>query len=90
MFNTETVSKHLKEIGKYPHTENRTDCGLKITMENGQLIFSGGPSDLIDMADLLVSLALSGQNHGQHWHIDQLRLIAEDSPIDELVLGRND
>ena len=90
MFNTETVSKHLKEIGKYPHTENRAGCGLKITMENGQLVFSGNPSELIDMADLLVSLALSGKNHGQHWHIDQLSLIAEDSPIDELVLERND
>ena len=90
MFNTETVSKHLKEIGKYPHTEDRTGSGLKINMENGQLIFSGGPSDLIDMADLLVALALSGENHGQHWHIDQLSLIAENSPIDELILERTD
>lgn len=90
MLNTGTVSKHLKDVGKYPHTTNKVSCGLQITIENGQLTFSGYPSELIDMADLLVSLALSGENHGQHWHIDRMTLIADDSPIDELVLERND
>lgn len=88
MFNTEIVSKYLQQIGQYPHVENEDVNGLKIMIENGCLICSGSQSDLIDMADLFVSLALSGENNGQHCHIDTTTLVAEDSPIRELILER--
>ncbi len=61
-----------------------------ITVENGGLIVAGGPCDLIDLADLLVSLALSGENRGQHWHVDQGTLVSESSPVGGLILERND
>ena len=43
---------------------------------------------MIELADLLVSLALSGKNHGQHWHVDELTLLSKDSQIPELILLR--
>ena len=90
MFNTEIVSKYLQQIGKYPNVKNEEESVLKITIENDCLIWSGSPHDLIDMADLFVSLAISGENKGQHWHIDTTTLVEEDSMIRELILERND
>ena len=90
MFNSKTVSKYLKDTGIYPLTSSHNDDGLTISAVKGQLIIAGSPCDLIDIADLLVSLALSGENSGQHWHLDELTLISENSPIGELVIERND
>ena len=86
MFNSEIVSKSLQRIGSYPAISDHDNDVLS----DGQLIISGDPCDLISAADLLVSLALSGKNNGQHWHLDQSTLISEKSPIGELVLERND
>ena len=90
MFNSEIVSKSLQRIETYPAISDHDNDGLKIVLSDGQLIISGDPCDLISAADLLVSLALSGKNNGQHWHLDQSTLISEKSPIGELVLERND
>lgn len=90
MFNSKIVSKYLKDTGAYPLTLSQNNSGLTISAENGQLTISGSPCDLIDIADLLVSLALSGENVGQHWHLDELTLIAEQSPIGELIIERDD
>ena len=90
MFNSKTVSKYLKDTGTYPLTSSHNDDGLTISVVKVQLIIAGSPCDLIDIADLLVSLALSGENSGQHWHLDELTLISENSPIGELVIERND
>ncbi len=52
------------------------------------LLLQGTPSDLIDLAYLLVSLAISGETRGQHWHIDELTLMDEASEIPELILEK--
>lgn len=90
MLNSELVTKYLKAIGEYPYISGQDSDGLVISAESGQLIISGSPCDLISVADLLVSLALSGENKGQHWHLDELTLISTDSSIDEFVIERND
>lgn len=90
MFNSEMVTEYLQKIGQYPADSTENDYGLKIMMENNRLLLMGNPSVLIDLADLLVSLALSGQNTGQHWHIDTLNLVSKKSPISELILERTD
>ena len=90
MLNSKIVSKYLQKAGSYPPISEQNSDGLKIALSDGQLIISGDPSDLIGVADLLVSLALSGKNNGQHWHLDQSTLISGNSPIGELVLERND
>lgn len=88
MFNSEIVTKYLQKIGQYPSTSIENNDGLKIMIEHNRLLLQGSPCDLIDLADLLVSLALSGENIGQHWHIDTLTLVSEKSPISELILER--
>ena len=90
MFNSEFISDYLQERGDYPEPLQTPGGGLVITMESGRLIVAGDPCDLIDLADLLVSLALSGENRGQRWHVDQGTLVSETSPVGELILERND
>lgn len=90
MFNTEMITELLHKTGQYPEVSSENNDGLKIMIEHNQLLLSGSPCDLIDVADLLVSLALSGKNNGQHWHIDTMTLVSENSPISELILARTD
>lgn len=90
MLNSKPVSKYLKEIGEYPLASGHTAGGLTISAVNDQLMIAGAPCNLIDLADLLVSLALSGENSGQHWHLDEFTLISENSPIGELVIEREE
>ena len=56
MFNSEFISDYLQERGDYPEPLQTPGGGLVITMESGRLIVAGDPCDLIDLADLLVSL----------------------------------
>lgn len=87
MQNIQLVSEILKEQGRYPAVEN-DETGLLFQMKNNELIISGSSMDLIELADLLVSLALSGENKGQHWHIDNMTLLDENSEISELILKK--
>ena len=88
MVNRKIVSSFLKKEGIYPQTDDAASCGLRLRVETGQLLLQGTASDLIDLADLLVSLALSGEAQGQHWHIDDLTLMDEASEIPELILEK--
>lgn len=90
MVHSELISDYLRERGDYPEPPQTPGGGLVITMESGCLIVAGDSCDLIDLADLLVSLALSGEDRGQHWHVDQGTLVSEASPVGELILERND
>jgi hypothetical protein len=82
------VTEHLEKLGLYPNadTENYED-GLIISVENNVLHISGNSYDLIELADYCVSLALSGENEGQHWHIDQPYMIDGKSEISEIVIS---
>ncbi len=82
------VSAFLGEKGLYP-AKNAPGPGLDLRLEGGRLMLSGGADDLIELADLLVALALS-QGRGDHWHIDSLTLVDPDSPIPEVILLRRD
>lgn len=88
MRNDQLVSAFLNQAGLYPAEDGSDAGGLCLTLEHGQLLLGGSPSDLIDLADLLVSLALSGESRGQHWHLDELNGMDPASPVPELVLLR--
>ncbi|MCI9508253.1 MAG: hypothetical protein HFF10_00720 [Angelakisella sp.] len=88
MYNDEPVSSFLKREGRYPKWDDLESGGLLLSLENHRLLLQGDPANLIGLADLLVSLALSGEAKGQHWHIDELTLMDPDSPVSELILGR--
>ena len=88
MFNDKLVTAFLRSENRYPPDEPEKSFGLSLKLENDQLLLSGTASDLIDLADLLVSLSLSGEPNGQHWHIDGLSLMDDASDISELILLR--
>lgn len=88
MYNSQIVSSLLRETGVYPEREGAEQGGLFLSLEDGRLLLQGTPEDLIDLADLLVSLAMSGAVQGQHWHIDDLNLMDASSEIAELILLR--
>ena len=88
MYNDELVTSFLRKENIYPPDELEKPFGLSLKLENGRLLLGGTAGDLIDLADLLVSLALSGEAKGQHWHIDDLSLMDGASEIPELILLR--
>ena len=85
MTNTNFVSNSLKEKGLYPKSENR-QFGLEISLnDNKELIIKGTREDFIELSDLLVSLAIS-KNNNNHFHIDELTLIDNNSSIKEIII----
>lgn len=88
MYNDELVTSFLMQENRYPPDEPGKHSGLSLKLENKRLLLSGTAADLIDLADLLVALALSGEAKGQHWHIDELSLMDNTSEIPELILLR--
>ena len=83
--NTNFVSNSLKEKGLYPKSENR-QFGLEISLnDNKELIIKGTREDFIELSDLLVSLAIS-KNNDNHFHIDELTLIDDNSSIKEIIV----
>ena len=88
MKHTRIVTEHLERSGLYPIADAETEDGLIISLEKDILHLSGTPQDYIELADYFVSLALSGENIGQHWHIDQPYIINDRSEISEIIAGR--
>ena len=88
MEHTHLVTAYLEKQGLLPGLESVED-GITLSLDSQeQVSLAGSPLDLIELADLLVSLALSGENRGQHYHVDDLTLIASDSELQELILLR--
>ena len=87
MTNTNFVSNSLKEKGLYPKSENK-QFGLNISLtSNKELIINGTSEDFIELSDLLVSLAIS-KNNDNHFHIDELTLINDNSSIKEIIIEK--
>ena len=84
MRNLFLIEKYLSENGEYPQDEAGEGIIFDLNMDYKQLRISGTPSELIELADLLLSLALSGKNVGQHWHLDNVQSNFE------VVVERND
>ena len=84
MKNLFLIEKYLSEKGIYPQNKAGDGIIFDVNLDYNQLCISGKPSELIELADLLVSLALSGKNIGQHWHLDDVK-----SDL-EVILQRND
>ena len=79
MENTCLVTDYLEQKGLCPAAEADEE-GITLSLDGkNRLLLSGSP---------LVSLALSGENQGQHWHVDELTALDKSSPIPELILLR--
>lgn len=57
MINKELVSTYLEDTNQYPEIEE--EAGLTLRMVNGDLLIKGTADDYIELANLLVSFALS-------------------------------
>lgn len=92
MENKFMISSLLEKLMIYPvNKDNKKEKGIQLKIQgNDRLIIEASPDELIDLADLLVSLALSGENRGQHWHIDEHSMVSDNSEISELIVMRND
>lgn len=58
MYNDRLVSAMLREKGLCPPGEDTPTAGLRLELSRDRLMLSGSAWDLIDLADLLLSLAL--------------------------------
>ena len=57
--------------------------GLTLKNEKKTLLIKGKPRDLVELADLLVNIAL---HKSSHIHIDNLTLINEKSDVKEIII----
>ncbi len=86
MINNEKVSKLLDD--KYD-LKNHLAKGISVNVSKNDVVISGGRSDLVELADYIVSVALSN-NDNDHVHIDNLTLINDKSSITNLIIEKND
>ena len=85
MENIKFVSNTLKE--KKIEVNSQSDYGLCCKIgENGELQIIGDSVSLIDLADLLTSLALEEKN--DHVHLDHMTLLQDNSNISELIIEK--
>ena len=80
------ISDYLKEENIV--LDNKSSVGLNINYDNNEVVIKGTAIDLIELADLLVSCALSDVN-GNHIHIDDLTLIDSNSDVSSLIIEKN-
>ena len=61
--------------------------GLKVKAISDSLSITGSSRDLIELADLLTSLALE-KNEGAHIHLDDLALLNKESSFSEIIIEK--
>ena len=80
------------KITEYFEKNNLFDCdsgnGLMIKNEGNSLLINGNSRDLIELADLLTSLALE-KNREAHLHVDDLTLLNNQSDFSDLIIDKN-
>lgn len=86
MINNEKVSKLLDD--KYD-LKHHLAKGISVNVSNNDVVISGSRSDLVELADYIVGVALSSKDN-DHVHIDDLTLINDKSCITNLIIEKND
>ena len=78
------------EITRYFDDNNLCDSnekdGLMISTDSNSLIIKGNSRDLVELADILISLSKSKDNN--HIHLDDLTLINKDSLIKDIIIEK--
>ena len=85
MDNKRLIYNYLKENNYNLDDDNLNGITIECTLD--QVVIKGSKLDLIDLADLIVSTALS-EYKNDHAHVDDLSLINEDSHIKEIVIEK--
>ena len=85
MENSNFVSNALKE--KKIEVQSQSEYGINCKIgENGELQIIGDSESLIDLADILTSLALEEKN--DHVHLDNMTLLQDNSNISEVIIEK--
>ena len=79
------------EISKYFEYNNLFDSEVKnellVNVDFNILIIKGKSRDLVELADILVSLSKSKDNN--HIHLDSLTLVNNNSLIKEIIIEKD-
>ena len=79
------------KITEYFNNNNLFDSentdGLSIKMENNSLIIDGNSKDLVELADILISICKE-KNKETHIHIDTTTLVNKNSEIEEIIIQK--
>ena len=67
-------------------TSSKPD-GIKIILNDEELLIKGSKLDLIELADYILDIALSKQEKN-HLHLDTLSLLNKDSNVKELIIEK--
>ena len=76
------ITEYFEKNGLF---DSEKTSGLSI--KNDILLIEGSSRDLIELADLLTSLALE-KNEGAHIHIDDLSLLNKESSFSEIIIEK--
>ena len=79
------IEKYIKDNNII--IDNKSN-GLEVNYISNELNIKGSQSDLLELADYIISLALSDNNE-EHIHLDDLTLISDDSEIKEIIIEKN-
>lgn len=78
------ITEYFEKNGLF---DSEKTSGLSIKNDNDILLIEGSSRDLIELADLLTSLALE-KNEGAHIHIDDLSLLNKESSFSEIIIEK--
>ena len=68
--------------------DNKTSNGLKIENNGDSLLIKGDSIDLVNLADMLVNIALDKEK-GVHVHIDDLSFLDKESEYKDIIIEKN-
>ena len=75
-------TKYFEENGLF---DSNSQNGLIIKNETNSVVIKGGSRDLVELADILLSVA---KQDNAHIHIDNLTLINKESEILEIIIEK--
>ncbi len=82
---TKNIIKNYLKENKYNLKENQE--GININYDKNEVLIKGSELDLIELADYIISVALS-ESKKDHIHLDDLTLINKNSEIKELIIEK--
>lgn len=70
-------------------TYSEDSKGISMELDKDELLIKGSKSDLIELANYILNVALS-TNNNEHLHLDDLTLIDEKSIIKKLIIEKDE
>ena len=80
------ITEYFKENNLF---DNESSFGLIVKNNFNSLLINGTSKDLVELADILCSLALS-KNKNDHIHIDDLSLLNKISDYSEIIIEKKE